>query len=505
MIFKKIISEIQKVCGKDSVSLRHRDQIAYARDCSTSSLIQAREGYFPHLPDLIVWPKNYQEVSKVVKIANKNRISIIPYGAGSGVCGGATPLQAGIILDLKKLDQILSIDPEALTVTAQTGIMGEIFEQKLQQKGFTLGHFPSSIYTATLGGYLACRSAGQLSTKYGKIEDMVLSFTVCLADGRIIRVGEIDLKEIFLGSEGTLGVILEATLKIHPVPESQKYFGISFPSVNQGLTVIRHFIQRGYKPAVVRLYNPLDSLFFSLHGSSDKKSSLGELTEKVPQSIKDILKLFHLHSFRFLLSNSKWLNRLIYLSLSKSLLILGFEGASWKVESEFSEVLKICHAENGKDLGEAAGLQWLKHRYAAGYKMSPMLDQGCFADTMEVATSWSNLENLYDSVRKAIGKHALVMAHFSHVYEDGASIYFTFGAYASGEKKSLKLHRQIWDNALKACIEAGGTISHHHGIGYLKQEAFIQESGLWMNWFQKTKDLLDPQQILNPGKMGLES
>jgi alkyldihydroxyacetonephosphate synthase len=529
VISKKIILEIQKVCGEENISFRSRDQIAYARDCSTPSIIQAKHHHFPHRPDLIVWPRNTEEVSKILKIANHHKIPLVPYGAGSGVCGGAIPLQAGIILDLKKLDQILSIDPESLTVTAQAGIMGEIFEQRLQQKGFTLGHFPSSIYTATLGGYLACRSAGQLSTKYGKIEDMILSFTVCLADGRVIHLGEspfsvsssrsnvtphpnplpvkgrggIDLREIFLGSEGTLGIITEATLKIYPYPETQKYFGVSFPTVSQGLTAIRRFIQAGYRPAIVRLYNPLDSFFFSMHGSDEKPSWTKKFFQMIPQPILEILKLLKTGSFQLLLSQSWLFNRLVHLAFSKSLLILGFEGPRWRVDLEFSKVLEICESEKGEPLGEAPGLQWLKNRYAAGYKMSPIIDQGCFADTMEVATTWSKLEGLYDGVRKAIGQDALVMAHFSHVYPDGASIYFTFASYASNEEKTLKLHRKIWDQALEACLKAGGTVSHHHGIGYLKAKAFIEELGPWMEWFRKTKKFFDPNGILNPGKMGL--
>jgi alkyldihydroxyacetonephosphate synthase len=182
---------------------------------------------------------------------------------------------------------------------------------------------------------------------------------------------------------------------------------------------------------------------------------------------------------------------------------LGFEGAAWKVGAEFKETMEICRSEGGENLGEEVGLGWLKRRYSVSYKMSPIFDQGCFADTMEVAAPWNRIEELYEGIRDAMEEKALVMAHFSHAYPDGCSIYFTFAGYREAEDKSLKVHREIWDQALSACREHGGTISHHHGIGFLKAEAFVNEMGPLHGWLKKTKRFLDPKGILNPGKMGL--
>jgi alkyldihydroxyacetonephosphate synthase len=503
----KVVKQLQKICGETGVSLRETHRIAYSRDCSTTSLIDIRAGRVRYPPDVIVWPQGTEQVSQVLKIADRHRIPVVPYGAGSGVCGAAVPLKGGIVLDLKKMDRVLSLDQEALTVTAQTGILGEILERRLKSAGFTLGHFPSSIYTATLGGFLACRSAGQLSTKYGKIEDMVRGFTVCLADGRILKVGEhekADLRELFVGSEGTLGVITEATLAVHPQPEIQAYRAFRFPTLSQGLKAIRRFMQAGFRPAVVRLYDPLDSLLFFLSGEKgDAPKGWDRFLKRFPVPVKFRIGEWRARSLQTVLSQARLLNRLVEWSLSRVLLILGFEGPLWKVDEELRGVMSLCEEEGGRNLGEGPGLHWLRKRYSMGYKMSPLVDQGCFADTMEVAVPWSRLDELYEGIRSAFRKEALVMAHFSHAYSDGCSIYFTFAGYAPTADESLDRHHRLWTQALEACLESGGTISHHHGVGFLKAEAFVREAGPLHGWLKKTKKVLDPNGILNPGKLGL--
>jgi len=500
---RNIIEQLKRICGEEGVSYREQDRISYARDCSTSSLLLIHDHLVPTPPDVIVWPRNTQEVSRVLKLAHEKHIPLVPYGAGSGVCGAAIPLKAGIVLDLKKLDQILKIDATTLTARVQCGIIGEILERKLQYAGYTLGHFPSSIYSATLGGYLACRSAGQLSTKYGKIEDMVRAFTVCLPDGRIVEVTDAstNLLDLWVGSEGTLGIITEASLAIHPKAEQESYAGVQFPSVEMGLKAIRTFMQSDLRPAIVRLYDPLDSLIFSTHGNHN--TSAQKKDWPLSSSLKTLAKQMKAGAIRTVLSQSKWVNYLIDSSLSKTLLILGFEGASWKVKAEMKAVLKICEEKKGKYLGEEPGKQWLSRRYSMGYKLSPLIEDDCFADTMEVAAPWNKLEGLYAAVRKAISPHALVMAHFSHVYSDGGSIYFTFAGHRSNTDQNLKLHRLIWDKALEACLAAGGTTSHHHGVGFLKAKSFVKELGPLHEWLKKSKTVFDPHHILNPGKLGL--
>lgn len=499
---------MEAICSKAFVLCSDNPRIAYSRDSSTPKLLEIKAGKISQLPDVVVLPKNQEEISKVLKLASERKIPVVPFGGGSGVCGAAVPARGGISLDLKRLDQILSIDAENLRARVQPGIVGEILENKLNEAGYTLGHFPSSIYSATLGGYLACRSAGQLSTKYGKIEDMVEALSVCLAEGRIVQFSREEgfaLQELFVGSEGTLGVISEASLKIHPLPEERKYLGFRFPALQHGLTAIRLFMQRGLRPALLRLYDPLDSFLFQFKsaGASSSSSWTNKIISVIPESLKSMMMDLHRQSFRGLLSEALIFNRLIDWAFSNCLLILGFEGAAWKVKWEMNQVRKICESEKGKNLGEEPGLRWLRKRYSMGYLMSPLINQDCIADTLEVAAPWNKLEALYAAVRKAISDKALVMAHFSHAYSEGCSIYFTFAAYASSYEKKIALHREIWDVALQAAVEAGGCVSHHHGIGSLKAKAFVEQQGPLMDWFRKAKSVLDPKGILNLGKMGL--
>ncbi len=502
------MKSLESICSKEFVLLSDNPRIAYSRDSSTPKLLEVKAGKTSNLPDLVVLPKNQDEISKILKLASDRKIPVVPFGGGSGVCGAAVPLQRGISLDLKRLDQILSIDKERLLARVQPGIVGEILERKLNEAGYTLGHFPSSIYSATLGGYLACRSAGQLSTKYGKIEDMVEALTLCLADGRVMQISREEgfaLQELALGSEGTLGVMSEAVLKIHPLPEEKKYMGIRFPTLQNGIAAIRLLMQKGLRPAVVRLYDPLDSFLFQFKSSSAASSSswTQQIISKIPESIKSAMSELHRKSFRGLLSEAEMFNRFIDWAFSSCLLILGFEGPAWKVKWETQQTKKICDFEKGKNLGEEPGLRWLKKRYSMGYLLSPMIEQDCIADTMEVAAPWNKLEAVYVAVRKAISPKALVMAHFSHAYSEGCSIYFTFAAYETSYERKIALHREIWDSALQAVAEAGACVSHHHGIGSLKAEAFVRQQGPFMDWFRVVKKKLDPHGIMNPGKMGL--
>ncbi|MCE9624157.1 MAG: FAD-binding oxidoreductase [Deltaproteobacteria bacterium] len=381
-----------------------------------------------------------------------------------------------------------------------------MLERELKRKGLTLGHFPSSIYVATLGGYLACRSAGQYSSLYGKIEDMVEGMQVVLADGRIVDLDDVrdcpdvlDLKELFLGSEGTLGIMTEATLRVHPQPESDAFLGFRFGGLDHGLEAIRKILQSGLKPAVVRLYDELDTQLFSSH-----KKDGGELPilERLGQGLGPALSWAKEFSFKLALGSPGLLKQAMRLLPNHCMLILGFQGAADLTAASIAQAREICLSRRSQEIGEEPGRYWLKHRYSVSYKLSPLFDEGYFADTMEVATTWDNLRNLYDAIRDAVSKHALVLAHFSHAYAEGCSIYFTFVAYRESETESQSLYDRIWREALRACVAAGGTISHHHGVGLLKADFMGREWGPAMEWLKRMKRRLDPSDVLNPGKLG---
>jgi len=505
---QELLRDLGKLLRSDQVSVSEPDRLSYGRDSCSKTILWARTNQIKYPPEAIVWPESAREVSRLAAFANERRIPLVPFGGGSGVCGGTWALRGGIALDLKRMNRVLRIDSQRMTVRAQTGINGELLERELQRRNLTLGHFPSSIYVATLGGYLACRSAGQFSSLYGKIEDMVESMQVVLADGRIVDLasvrdvpGVLDLKELFLGSEGTLGILTEATLRIHPQPESDAYLGFTFGSLDQGLEAVRKILQAGLKPAVLRLYDELDTKLFSSYKEEEKEESL---LERLSQGLHPVLNWAKEFSLKLALKRSAWLRQAMKLLPNQSLLILGFQGDADQVASQTQVAREVCGAGKAKDLGEGPGRYWLKHRYSVSYKLSPLFDAGYFADTMEVATTWENLRNLYDEVREAISRYGLVMAHFSHAYPEGCSIYFTFLGYRESEEESRRLYDRIWHDALRACVGAGGTISHHHGIGALKAAFMADEWGPAMEWLRRMKTRLDPRGILNPGKLGFE-
>ena len=476
----------------------------YCRDMMTGSTLEMKAGHHPHLPDLVVWPESVAEVSQIVKTANQYRVPVIPFGAGSGVSGGTLPVRGGIIVDLKRMNRLGPVveKPGSFEVTAETGILGQHLEDRLNETGFTLGHFPSSILCATLGGYLAARSAGQFSSRYGKIEEMTLDVEAVLPQGEIVPFGgtiashpRARPKDILVGSEGTLGIITRARLRVHPLAPASRYRGINFNRLEGALDSIREIMQSGLRPTVVRLYDPLDSLLLQYGYESRGKA--------VPAALKGPLGRVKQGLLHTLLHYPDTVQRLFRLLPTDCLLILGFTGEPDLIAEQERLALEICRKRIARDLGEGPGLHWLKHRYSVSYKMPELFEQDCFVDTIEVAATWDKLGHLYESMRQVLGRFCLVLAHFSHAYPEGCSIYFTILGRTGSAEKDCSTYRQLWREAMEHCLEAGGTISHHHGIGLLKAEFLPRELGNAMKWFREIKHRLDPHGIMNPGKMGL--
>ena len=542
-----LFNGLASIVGGKHVSMVKRDREVYSRDMWPRLLIRRRQGgEIEHLPHAVAWPETEREVAAVVRFANKHRMAVIPYGGGSGVCGGAVPLRGGITIDLKRMDAVQSISREELVTDVQAGANGERFERELRAKGYTLGHFPSSIYCSTVGGWLACRAAGQLSTKYGKIEDLVVGLTFVTGKGEVIQTDEFararrgpDWTQLIVGSEGTLGIITSARLRIRPTPEITILRGFEFDSVEEGTRAIRKVMQRGLRPAVVRLYDEVDtfinhvSVFESHSQEAIETSGLCPWPERgtgaLPALPTDGAEDAHASksvSGRALAFGRKLGSRIKHRatavalarpklvnstfgtlanSISKSgcKMIIGLEGPRLRTEVEAQLTFAALERAGGKDEGEEPGIEWLAHRYAVSYKMSPMFREGGFVDTMEVASTWERLPDLYNSVKAAIGAHAVVMAHFSHAYADGCSIYFSFAGRAEGLQETQNTYDAIWRDGMAAATRVGGTISHHHGIGILKGQAMHGEHREAMTLFRALKHTFDPNNTMNPGKMGL--
>ena len=444
------------------------DLAEHARDWWPIAIGWAAAGEVPALPGLVVSPRNADEVAAVLAACTSASVSVTPSAGRSGVCGGTIPLLGGVSLDLCGLNQILEVDEESLLVTVEAGVFGPDLEAHLGSigEGYTVGHFPQSFALATVGGWLACRGAGQYSTRYGKIEDMVVGLTVALADGRIITteggaprqaVGP-NLTQFFVGSEGTLGVITSATLRIHPKPAAEARRAASFATFGEGLEAIRRILRRGATPAVVRLYDEIES----------------KRTFEVDANV------------------------LIVLDEADPLLL----DATMAIVDE-----EIAQATALEDRHVA---HWLEHRNNVD-QLAPLWRNHIVVDTIEIAGRWRDLDQSCTAVLEALrGVPGTMVAsvHESHAYPDGACLYFTFvGRPEPIEGEDLLAAEQryydaAWDAANAVLIERGCAISHHHGIGYNRSRFVAPSLGAAAGVLAELKATLDPAGIMNPGKLG---
>jgi alkyldihydroxyacetonephosphate synthase len=502
---KALERDLRAILGSGAVSCDPADLWAMSRDCWPRSLLWTKQGIAPHPPDVVAWPASTAEVVRVVRFAAARQIAVVPFGAGSGVCGATVPVGGGVALDLKRMGALLAVDLPRRFAEVEAGMLGQRLDELLSAEGATLGHFPSSIYCSTVGGWLATRSAGQLSSRYGKIEDMVLSLEAVDGTGEVLRTtfgpsAGPDLAQLLVGSEGTLAIITSARLRIWPRPRGQWLRGVRFPSTNAGIGAMRELFRSGLRPAVARLYDPLDSLL--------ARAAKGRARKEVPEALRSIVDGARPPLLRLLLRVPSLLNRAVDALAASALLVLGFEGdgpdgaADARTEGEIA--LRLLVAGGGTDEGPAPGERWLANRYAMGYRQSRLFSAGGFADTMEVATTWERLEGLLRAVREAVAPHAFVLAHFSHGYLEGCSIYFTFVGLAGpsgGATVSASTYDACWQSALSAACAAGATLSHHHGIGLHKQSFLPREHGHGMLQLRALKRAFDPHGILNPGKL----
>jgi alkyldihydroxyacetonephosphate synthase len=448
--------------GAEAVRWDEESLAAHRRDSWCLSVLRGLRGSLTAQPLCIVNPTAVEHVSAVLAYANQHRLNVVPFGAGSGVCGGVLPGDGAIVIDLRAMNRIVELNETALTVRVQAGMMGHTFEAALNAAGYSMGHFPQSIELSTVGGWVATRAAGQYSTRYGCIEDLLLALEVVLADGRVVRtrVGPRsatgpDLRQLFLGSEGTLGVMTELTFRVFPKPESSVGQAYSFATIHAGLEAIRHFMRAGWRPPVVRLYDGVETarLF--------PAASTGE----------------------------------------NCLLLLVSEGPAALTAAETGACAAICAANGGTAAGEEPVQRWIAERnHVPGFEM--FLQRGLVLDTIEVATTWDRIDDLYREViaaLQAVRGILVASGHSSHSYAQGTNIYFTFVARPDDPAQAEATYLACWEAAMEATLRSGGTIAHHHGIGRLRTRWMPRELGNGIEVLRAIKHALDPNGIMNPG------
>jgi alkyldihydroxyacetonephosphate synthase len=466
-----IRSELEEVVGQAHISTRESDQLVYSTDWFWLPQMWLDRGERLQTPDYIVHPANPQEVSDIMRIANAYKIPVIPWGGGSGSQGGGLSIYGGILLDTKRMNRVLEIDEQSLTVTAQAGINGTQLEWAVNEKGLMLPHYPASANCATLGGYLAPRGTGTISTKYGKAEDLVLNMQVVLPDGKIIRTPHVpqhasgpDFYGLFLGAEGTLGVITEATMQLDYLPETRLLRALLFDNLSEALEAGRQIMTRRLDPFVIRLY--------------DEKSTRSR--------VKKILGYEYDGAY----------------------MVLGFDGDPDIAALQEKKAMEICNGFGARDLGREPGEKWWEHRYDFYYPPQNLKLPWMYGTT-ETVTTYSNIERVYWAEKRAVEEtyadwDVEFIGHFSHWFHWGVMVYSRFIIQSPPEdaQEALRLHNRVWNTAMEAVLENGGMVNEHHGVGLKLARYMRRQHGPAWDMMEAIKATLDPNGIMNPGKVG---
>ncbi|MGD0081999.1 MAG: FAD-binding oxidoreductase [Acidimicrobiales bacterium] len=484
------LEQLRAACAE--VDLSHAALAEAGRDWWPFAQHWALVGETPARAGAVARPATVAEVAAIARLCSETGVPLTAAGGRSGVCGASVPVFGGVVLDLCGLAGILAVDSESLLVDVAAGTFGSDFERELQaQHGLTVGHWPQSMDLATVGGWIACRGVGQYSTRYGKIEDIVAGLEVVLASGEILRTGAMagagprsamgpDLTQLFVGNEGTLGIITAARLRAHPVPVAEERLAFGFPSFDAGLDVLRRTLQRGATPAVVRLYDERESL----------------------------------RSFE----------------IPTNVLIALDEGDPQVIGAAMAVLTEECEAAGADGLDVGIVQHWLEHRNDVS-ALAAVTRAGIVVDTIEIAAPWASLAGIYaDAVAalEAVDGCLAASAHESHAYIDGACLYFTFAGRQPADDDRLTeapasptdlveieaeaderwaehFYRSAWTAVLTATRSHGGSISHHHGIGLVRAPYLAEALGSGFAVLEALKKTLDPSGVLNPGKLGLGS
>ncbi|MFN8033175.1 MAG: FAD-binding oxidoreductase [Mycobacterium sp.] len=464
------------IVGGDYVRTADRDRLLYAGGKSTPDLLRRKQTH-QDAPDAVLLPADEDQIAAVLAYCSQHAIAVVPFGGGTSVVGGLDPIRGEfgsvISLDLRRLDELHWLDEVSNEAELGAGVTGPEAERLLGERGFSLGHFPQSFRFATIGGFAATRSSGQNSAGYGRFDDMIRGLTVVTPAG-VLDLGRApesaagpDLRELFAGSEGVFGIITRVRLRVHPTPEAVRYEAWSFPDFTTGAAALRAVTQIGTGPTVLRLSDEAETGV-----NLATTSSIGEQT-----------------------------------ITGGCLGITVFEGSPEHAESRHTETRAVLLAHGGTSLGDGPARAWEHGRFDAPYLRDSLLAAGALCETLETATTWSNLPALKAAVTEALstslsesGTTALVLCHISHVYPTGASLYFTIVAGQRGDVA------EQWGAAKVAACEAitrvGATITHHHAVGADHRPWMTAEVGeLGVKVLRAVKQAVDPAGILNPGKL----
>ena len=483
------LAQLREILGAPNVREDHSERVLHAAGKGYPDLVRMRAGEPEGAPDAVIYPESHEQLRAVLALCARSSLAVVPFGGGTSVVGGVAPLRGehrGVLaLDMGRMASVLDLDVESATVTVQGGARAPALERHLGARGLTLGHFPQSYEYVSLGGCAATRSAGQASTGYGAIDKLVLGLRLAAPASEIqlpalpASAAGPSLRQLLVGSEGTLGVISELSLRVRAAPQERLYEGAFFEDFAAGQQTLRALAREHCLPDVARVSDEAETrMSLALAGSGGLKGRLGRA-------------YIGARGYR-----------------QGCLAILGFEGSAEDVAFRRRRALAVVRANGGLAVGRSPGEAWRKGRFSAPYLRDELLTLGVMVETLETATQWSKLHALHRGVGEAIshalsrsGTPGLVMCHISHVYETGASLYFTFVA-RQREGDELGQWQSVKQAAGDAILAGGGTITHHHAVGRDHLPWMEREVGAGgVAALRALKAELDPAGVMNPGKL----
>ncbi len=492
------LASLQRIVGRNRVKTDIQERVIHSAGRSYFDVIRLRMNLLKSYVDAVVYPETELEVEKLLKLASQKNWAVVPFGGGSSVVGGVEAKAGGkraiLSVDMTRMNRLISLQPENNTATFEAGIYGPDLELALAKQGYTLGHFPQSFEYSTLGGWVAARSAGQQSSRYGKIEDMVAAIRMITPGGLFetkhypaASTGP-DLNQILCGSEGTLGIITAVTIKLHELPSERTYGGFLFPDFSSGLDFIRTANQDGLNFSMLRLSDESETNLLGMFSRIVSRQTHSGMGARIKRFLKDTLENVVLQSYG--------------LAERKVVIIAGADGEGSR--AAIRRLRKLAPNFKGMYAGASLGRNWLKGRFNMPFLRNYLLEYGIGVDTMETAVSYENALKLHDAVLQAMDRAApgsLAMCHASHSYTDGVCLYFTV-TFSIDQDNPVGQWMKLKEAVSDAMLASGGNISHHHGIGNDHRDHFRRQIGpAALATLQALKKTLDPKGNLNPGKL----
>jgi alkyldihydroxyacetonephosphate synthase len=419
-----------------------------------------------HLPAAVARPSDAATLARTVALAAREGRAVVPYGAGSGVTGAVVSAAGAIVIDTRGLDRILDFDPDNGLVTVEAGVMGGRLEEWLAERGWTLGHYPQSLHISTVGGWVATNSSGTFSSKYGGIESLVAGLEAVLPDGERVSFKPVPrsatgprLMQLFIGAEGSLGVVTQVSLRIFRQPEVRRFAAYAPVSLEQGLQIVRSAYEAHLCPPLMRLYDETEA---------------AHLYEGVGRPA------------------------------GAPLLLIAHEGLATMVDAEHAAFARIAARCGATEVDPAVARFWEAGRYNAQWYRDGNEGAGRIADSIEVAAPWTQLVPLYRDVMAGLAPVCdKTMGHFSHFYSTGSSLYVIAFIEDADGTRLRERYARLWNTVMEAALAHGGTISHHHGVGLARAGMLARELGTAHALLRKVKQALDPKGTFNPGKLGV--